>query len=710
MPYIGAGVQRFNTADNLTVTGTSELKNNVTVTGDVTASGTVLPTGDTAAGDAAALGFTSAEGLILTGQGSTSDVTIKNDADATVAFVPTGADDLRLPDNAELQFGDSGDLKIYHNGSTSFIEDVGTGNFLITTNGNNIQLMKDQSEQMLVAKPDDAVELYYDNVKTLETTSTGIDIQGSAGATLKLTSTDTSGADTELLGQIDFVSSDSSTGSAGTQARIKGVYEDNGDSSGLEFFCGASTGSGTPTLFKRMTLSHDGENPAASIITDDNVTNLALISTDADGSLGPKLDLTRDSSSPADGDNCGQINFKIDNDAGESTQYGDIFVGAIDVSDGTEDAHMTFSTMKGGSRNSRMKLHSDETVFNEDSVDVDFRVESNGNDKMIFVDGENDFVGIGGTPNVLMHVIGPAAQVAIDTTSGGEPLVRFRENGTTRGLLKMDGSNNIQFHTGPDGAVAEVARFNSSGHLNIGQTSTNIPGQNNTTAGISLRSVGDGYFSRDNDLAVNANRNGGDGTCISLRRGGTQVGAISVTSSSTTYNTSSDARLKSNIEDAASASDKIDAIQVRQFDWNETGNHQDYGLIAQELQSIEPMAVTGDADSDDMMGVDYSKLVPMLIKAVQEQQATIKSLETRLAALESQENKLTQNIITIDGKEYKPEDMDEKQTYLISQIRSCQNKAANIRFELDQVQAAQNLFTNELIKSVQTEEVQAEVG
>jgi hypothetical protein len=71
---------------------------------------------------------------------------------------------------------------------------------------------------------------------------------------------------------------------------------------------------------------------------------------------------------------------------------------------------------------------------------------------------------------------------------------------------------------------------------------------------------------------------------------------------------------------------------------------------------------------------------------------------------------LTQNIITIDGKEYKPEDMDEKQTYLISQIRSCQSKATNIRFELDQVQAAQNVFTNELIKSVQTEGVQAEVG
>ena len=72
---------------------------------------------------------------------------------------------------------------------------------------------------------------------------------------------------------------------------------------------------------------------------------------------------------------------------------------------------------------------------------------------------------------------------------------------------------------------------------------------------------------------------------------------------------------------------------------------------------------------------------------------------------------MTDNVITINGKDYAPEDMDEQQTYLINQIRSCQNKAANIRFELDQVQAAQNVFTNELIKSVQeqTDEDEAAV-
>ena len=60
------------------------------VTGNVTATGTVEPAGDTASGDNAAIGYTSAEGLILTGQGSTNDITIKNDADAAVISIPTG--------------------------------------------------------------------------------------------------------------------------------------------------------------------------------------------------------------------------------------------------------------------------------------------------------------------------------------------------------------------------------------------------------------------------------------------------------------------------------------------------------------------------------------------------------------------------------------------------------------------------------------------
>ena len=70
-------------ATKLSVTG------NITGS-DITASGTLNVTGDTSSGDDAAIGFTSAEGLILTGQGSTNDVTVKNDADADVLVIPTG--------------------------------------------------------------------------------------------------------------------------------------------------------------------------------------------------------------------------------------------------------------------------------------------------------------------------------------------------------------------------------------------------------------------------------------------------------------------------------------------------------------------------------------------------------------------------------------------------------------------------------------------
>ena len=75
---------------NVTVVG------NVTAGGNLISTGTVEPAGDTAAGDNAAIGYTSVEGLILTGQGSTNDVTIKNDADADVIEIPTGTTDVTV--------------------------------------------------------------------------------------------------------------------------------------------------------------------------------------------------------------------------------------------------------------------------------------------------------------------------------------------------------------------------------------------------------------------------------------------------------------------------------------------------------------------------------------------------------------------------------------------------------------------------------------
>jgi len=105
------------------------------------------------------------------------------------------------------------------------------------------------------------------------------------------------------------------------------------------------------------------------------------------------------------------------------------------------------------------------------------------------------------------------------------------------------------------------------------------------------------------------------------------VGAIYTSASLTVYATTSDERLKENIENSDSAGELIDAIQVRKYDWKADGTHQRYGFVAQELVKVAPEAVAAPEDPDKMMAVDYSKLVPMLVKELQSLRARVAELE-----------------------------------------------------------------------------------
>jgi hypothetical protein len=156
---------------------------NVDIVGDVTAS-TLNADGDTSAGDNAAIGYTAAEGLILTGQGSTNDVTIKNDADGEVCGVPTGTDDLRFPDDAELQLGTGGDLQIYHNGTNtgSVTLDFGANqNFVLTLTG-NVTLANPSTEQVGQA----GVIVFIQDGTGSRTLSLGTDYETAGGAGITL--------------------------------------------------------------------------------------------------------------------------------------------------------------------------------------------------------------------------------------------------------------------------------------------------------------------------------------------------------------------------------------------------------------------------------------------------------------------------------------------------------------------------------------------
>jgi len=115
----------------------------------------------------------------------------------------------------------------------------------------------------------------------------------------------------------------------------------------------------------------------------------------------------------------------------------------------------------------------------------------------------------------------------------------------------------------------------------------------------------------------------------------TRVGSTSAVG----YNSGSDERLKENIVDAPSSN--INDIKVRSFNWKSDNSFQTYGLVAQELLTSAPYCVYQPTNPEDMMGVDNSKLVPMMIKSIQElstlitaQSATIQSLTERITALE----------------------------------------------------------------------------
>ena len=161
-------------------------------------------------------------------------------------------------------------------------------------------------------------------------------------------------------------------------------------------------------------------------------------------------------------------------------------------------------------------------------------------------------------------------------------------------------------------------RLTSSGDLLVGTTST--PTGSTGGSAFITESVG------RKTLKIASTTTSGAGLAEFINPNGV-VGTIVTNGSATAYNTSSDQRLKENIVDAPSASDDIDAIQVRSFDWKADGSHQKYGMVAQELQTVAPEAVTEGETEEDMMGVDYSKLVPMLVKEIQSLRARVAQLE-----------------------------------------------------------------------------------
>ena len=184
------------------------------------------------------------------------------------------------------------------------------------------------------------------------------------------------------------------------------------------------------------TLQVDGaitSSSGATITTADNNPQLTLTSTDTDSGHGPRLNMVRNpGEAGADGDNLGQIFIQGYNDAGtpELIDYFQLFTEIADASDGTEDARQIHYVMTGGSQRSRIEHNATETVINEDSQDIDFRVEGNTTAKLLFVDAGNERVEINSASPEL-HLI--------DTTNNTDAIIRSNNNGDI--VLEADENN-----------------------------------------------------------------------------------------------------------------------------------------------------------------------------------------------------------------------------------------------------------------------------
>jgi len=113
------------------------------------------------------------------------------------------------------------------------------------------------------------------------------------------------------------------------------------------------------------------------------------------------------------------------------------------------------------------------------------------------------------------------------------------------------------------------------------------------------------------------------------------MGSIKAASASTVqYNTSSDERLKDNIVDADGQLETVLKTKVREYDWKNDGVHN-VGFIAQELNEVIPDVVQqgGDDVNVDPWQIDYGKLTPYLVKAIQEQQEQIETLKKEVEEL-----------------------------------------------------------------------------
>ena len=293
------------------------------------------------------------------------------------------------------------------------------------------------------------------------------------------------------------------------------------------------------------------------------------------------------------------------------------------------DAVITLATNASGSPRS--------IYYKASNATINF-TQTGGADLMTLTNGGN--LGIGTTsPGASLHIVGNSAQAAIISTAHASVFyTTYRYNTSVDVGYIGNGSGVASGGSASDfgiqalgnfvvtaGGSTERMRITSGGELFVGATTQ--PGAGNATTGACFGPSGYiigqrnaaavGYFGRGTD----------NGQLLVFYRGTTEVGSISVTTVLTTYNTTSDYRLKEDLK-PINGLDIVNRIKVYDYKWKSEDSRMN-GVLAHELAEVLPYAVTGIKDGEQMQSVDYSKIVPVMVQAIKELKAELDTLKNK---------------------------------------------------------------------------------
>jgi len=234
--------------------------------------------------------------------------------------------------------------------------------------------------------------------------------------------------------------------------------------------------------------------------------------------------------------------------------------------------------------------------------------------------------------NLGIGTSSPAQKLGLssaDTTGTAINIINTSTGGYNWNIFSVGSSSvvgnvgSLAFRDSTNGVTRAV--IDSSGNLLVGTT----------TARAQITTDFNG--SATNGIALNDTASASGTVFANFFVSGTSIGSITRigSTSAVAFNTTSDQRLKSKIQNANPVLEKLMQVQVRQYDWTVGDLHQEYGFIAQELEPVLNGVVTKGKTENDMWQLDYSKLTPHLVKAMQEQQALITQLTARITALET---------------------------------------------------------------------------